>query len=616
MAIGTRSSGRGTAPFARSVAGGWRGKGRRAAALSGCLLLLVLVAALVAASSFAGTSANSLDKVDPAVVKAVDGGGETTFWAVLHQQADLSAAPGMNRSARGKFVYERLNSVANESQAGLRSLLEQQSASFKPFWVVNAIRIRGDATLVQTVAARPEVAEILATSKYEIPKPVPATGRAAVDAVEWDIDRIRADEVWSTFGDRGEGIVVANIDTGVQFNHPALVAQYRGNTGRRHVRPQLQLVRPLERVRQPVARPVRQQRPRHAHDGHDGRRRRRSGREPDRRRPHARAGSRPRAARRTTCSRRGAARLGAVDARADRPQRARIRAPTCGRTSSTTRGAAAAATRSTRRPSRPGSPPASSPRSRTATPARAAARRARPATTRRATAPARSTSTTSSPASRAAAPRPSAARSSRTSPLPASTCAAACRANAYASSTARRWPSPHVAGTVALMWSAAPALDRRHRRDEGAARQHRRSTPRISPAAAPPPTTTSGARAGSTPSPRSTSRRAVPTGTLTGTVTEPATAPRSPGPRSTPSVPSTGRRRPTANGQYSLRLPVGTYDVTASAFGCVSRDRDRRGHQRGRDHRRRTSRSRAAPSHQVSGHVRDTDGHAGSRTRR
>ena len=231
MAIGTRSSGHGAAHSARSVAGRWRGNGRRAAALSGCLLLLVLVAALVAASSFAGTSANSLDKVDPAVVKAVDGGGETTFWAVLHQQADLRAAPGMNRSARGKFVYDRLNSVANESQAGLRSLLEQQSASFKPFWVVNAIRIRGDATLLQTVAARPEVAEVIATRTYKIPKPVPGNGQAAVDAVEWGIDRIRADEVWSTFGDRGEGIVVANVDTGTQFNHPALVAQYRGNLG-------------------------------------------------------------------------------------------------------------------------------------------------------------------------------------------------------------------------------------------------------------------------------------------------------------------------------------------------------------------------------------------------
>jgi subtilisin family serine protease len=35
--------------------------------------------------------------------------------------------------------------------------------------------------------------------------------------------------VWTGFNDRGEGIVVANIDTGVQYTHPALVNQYRGN---------------------------------------------------------------------------------------------------------------------------------------------------------------------------------------------------------------------------------------------------------------------------------------------------------------------------------------------------------------------------------------------------
>jgi subtilisin family serine protease len=49
--------------------------------------------------------------------------------------------------------------------------------------------------------------------------------------VEWNIERIRAPEVWSTYGVRGEGIVVGTIDSGVQYDHPALVEQYRGNLG-------------------------------------------------------------------------------------------------------------------------------------------------------------------------------------------------------------------------------------------------------------------------------------------------------------------------------------------------------------------------------------------------
>ena len=42
---------------------------------------------------------------------------------------------------------------------------------------------------------------------------------------------INADDVWNEFGVTGEGITVANIDTGVQYDHPALVGKYRGNNG-------------------------------------------------------------------------------------------------------------------------------------------------------------------------------------------------------------------------------------------------------------------------------------------------------------------------------------------------------------------------------------------------
>ena len=49
-------------------------------------------------------------------------------------------------------------------------------------------------------------------------------------------------EVWTTYGVTGAGAVAANVDTGVQYNHPALVNQYRGNLGGGVLRPQLQLV--------------------------------------------------------------------------------------------------------------------------------------------------------------------------------------------------------------------------------------------------------------------------------------------------------------------------------------------------------------------------------------
>ena len=49
--------------------------------------------------------------------------------------------------------------------------------------------------------------------------------------MEWGVDRINAPQVWSTYNDRGENIVVGNVDTGVLYTHGALVAKYRGNLG-------------------------------------------------------------------------------------------------------------------------------------------------------------------------------------------------------------------------------------------------------------------------------------------------------------------------------------------------------------------------------------------------
>jgi subtilisin family serine protease len=48
----------------------------------------------------------------------------------------------------------------------------------------------------------------------------------------WNLTRIGADRVWRDFGVDGEGIVIGHADSGVQGTHPELLASYRGyNSG-------------------------------------------------------------------------------------------------------------------------------------------------------------------------------------------------------------------------------------------------------------------------------------------------------------------------------------------------------------------------------------------------
>jgi subtilisin family serine protease len=155
--------------------------------------------------------------------------GQSSFLVFLNVQADLSGAEALpSRAARGQYVYQALRTVAEQSQAGLRSDLEAWGASYRPFFIVNAIQVTGNEALAQRLAARPDVARVVADPEFEElddPPPGPL-GPAAVDGVEWNITRTNADDVWA-LGYTGQDIVVGSCDTGVQWSHPALVNQYR-----------------------------------------------------------------------------------------------------------------------------------------------------------------------------------------------------------------------------------------------------------------------------------------------------------------------------------------------------------------------------------------------------
>ncbi|RBQ18899.1 peptidase [Spongiactinospora rosea] len=159
--------------------------------------------------------------------------GKAAFFVRLKGEANLTAArTATTKAAKGKAVYDAKNTYAAKSQARLRKLLTERKAEHEPFWIVNTVKVTAGADLAREIAGLPEVAAIEPIGRAEVPKP--RTGKArprvttADDPVEWNIDRIKAPQVWDELGDRGEGIVVATIDSGVDFEHPALAAQYRG----------------------------------------------------------------------------------------------------------------------------------------------------------------------------------------------------------------------------------------------------------------------------------------------------------------------------------------------------------------------------------------------------
>ena len=165
--------------------------------------------------------------------------GTTDFVAVLASQADLSSAYAITDwNERGWAVYNMLTQYAESSQAGLRAYLNSQGVDYSPLYIINAVIVHAGSTdLVNSLAARQDVAQLVANHKIAVEDVSPSYLETLLQpvtvmtTVEWNIARVGADQVWTDFGVKGEGTVVAEIDTGTQYDHPALVNQYRGNLG-------------------------------------------------------------------------------------------------------------------------------------------------------------------------------------------------------------------------------------------------------------------------------------------------------------------------------------------------------------------------------------------------
>lgn len=168
-------------------------------------------------------------KSEGKVLKQFAGHEKVTFWVGLAKEADVaSARAAKGKAAKAGAVYRTKTAFAKKSQAGVIALAKEAGAKYKSFWISNTVKITGDKALAEKIAARSDVATIEADDPVVVPDPLPGTKEPRINSVEWGIDRINAPKVWNDLGIRGEGIVVGSIDTGVQFDHPALASKYRG----------------------------------------------------------------------------------------------------------------------------------------------------------------------------------------------------------------------------------------------------------------------------------------------------------------------------------------------------------------------------------------------------
>lgn len=129
-----------------------------------------------------------------------------------------------DRSQRDTRLVEALKKKAAATQTPHRVFLQNNGArDIRELWIINGIAVTVRASVIRQLASRPGIDRITLDSTLEAPATI--TGSAAPP--EWNLNAVRAPELWSQ-GFTGSGIVVANMDTGVDANHPDLATKWRG----------------------------------------------------------------------------------------------------------------------------------------------------------------------------------------------------------------------------------------------------------------------------------------------------------------------------------------------------------------------------------------------------
>jgi hypothetical protein len=194
------------------------------------MVVKVLTAMVIGYVGLVSVAWSKADRMDPQLWKALQHGETQDLVVEFKQKADLSDAYAMAWVERGRYVWERLKETARKSQVAAIAILMKQGIEHRSFIAGNELYVKmGNLQAVAELAQLPEVAFIRVPIVIELepvlgfsPPQHPEAG-----TVDWGITDTGADQFWHEIGCEGAGIVVANIDTGVQWDHPALRNQYR-----------------------------------------------------------------------------------------------------------------------------------------------------------------------------------------------------------------------------------------------------------------------------------------------------------------------------------------------------------------------------------------------------
>ena len=132
-----------------------------------------------------------------------------------------------NPTARD-YVINEMKRFTGELQSDVVDVMRNQRANtvkdFQTYWIFNGFACEATADVVGMLSQRDDIKMIYSDKPHKMipedwnPQPVQSPARGNT----WNIEKVNANDVWTYYGTSGytgNGVIIAVIDTGVNYNH-------------------------------------------------------------------------------------------------------------------------------------------------------------------------------------------------------------------------------------------------------------------------------------------------------------------------------------------------------------------------------------------------------------
>ena len=208
---------------------------------------------LLAVTSFSFAQRSPADRITPALRAELEKrtGADEQFRIIIgmaekYDQAKLSKqVETMKSEQRREFVINELSRFSAATQADLlKTLNEGQKANIvkdvKSFWIFNGVSCITTREMIYALSERPDIAYIesdelrnmlpeasleMKKQSFKVENPqTTQTNRDGAESIAWNVTQVHADQVWSQYNINGSGVIVAVIDTGLDYYHPDIIS--------------------------------------------------------------------------------------------------------------------------------------------------------------------------------------------------------------------------------------------------------------------------------------------------------------------------------------------------------------------------------------------------------